>query len=226
MQRRRAAALAGPLGGVWHAGLGGNSFPVFDWDVAGVRDAREDLAVDAGIVFDGREARRERAELVSQSRAAVRHRAAARNGPIPRCARGLCIAPVAAAPAAAGAAASADSPAAGGQGDVTEKMVFCFKVLPCDRTTTGGARGGKPEHDHRSCAYYHGERDRRRRVVAFDGQTLYSALPCPHRFDDRRVCPYGEDCTLCHSTSELLYHPEFFRKRLCHQAGRSSTGGI
>lgn len=48
---------------------------------------------------------------------------------------------------------------------------------------------------------------------------IYLAEPCSESFDDsKRICPRGDDCIFCHSTVELLYHPEFFRKRLCHQA--------
>jgi len=52
----------------------------------------------------------------------------------------------------------------------------------------------------------------------------YNAEPCNQQFDDQRVCSHGEGCGLCHSTAELLYHPDFFRKRLCHQAKRCPRG--
>jgi hypothetical protein len=104
-----------------------------------------------------------------------------------------------------------------------ERMVCHFKIQPCNRSQLND-KNGKPEHDHRSCVNYHSGRDRRRRVMDEDGKVLYRAVPCPDRFDDRRACSRGEDCDMCHSTCELLYHPEFFRKRLCHQARRCPRG--
>lgn len=99
-----------------------------------------------------------------------------------------------------------------------EKMIREFKTLPC------GMEGQMSSHDHRCCPYFHSERDRRRMVYGEGPTPLYSAEPCNEQFDDQRVCSQGEACGLCHSTAELLYHPDFFRKRLCHQAKRCPRG--
>lgn len=90
--------------------------------------------------------------------------------------------------------------------------------MPC------GMEGSMSSHDHRCCPFYHSERDRRRFVFVDGASAAYSAEPCNEQFDDPRVCPRGDSCGFCHSTAELLYHPDFFRKRLCHQAKRCPRG--
>lgn len=91
-------------------------------------------------------------------------------------------------------------------------ILLKFKVMPCKHE---GA------HDHRCCLFYHTDRDRRRPVFCaemgeWSAMPLYLAEPCNESFDDgKKVCSRGEECIFCHSTVELLYHPEFFRKRLC-----------
>lgn len=97
------------------------------------------------------------------------------------------------------------------------KMIREFKTMPC------AMEGNLSSHDHRCCPFFHSERDRRRMVSA-EGEVLYSAEPCDEQFDDQRVCSRGDACGLSHSTAELLYHPDFFRKRLCHQAKRCPRG--
>ena len=62
--------------------------------------------------------------------------------------------------------------------------------------------------------------DLRRPVFLEGGGLAYQGEPCTKQFDDSRTCSHGDACNLCHSTAELLYHPHFFRKRLCHQARR------
>mmetsp|Transcript_31025 Transcript_31025/g.56385 ORF Transcript_31025/g.56385 Transcript_31025/m.56385 type:complete len:756 (+) Transcript_31025:95-2362(+) len=99
-----------------------------------------------------------------------------------------------------------------------EKMIREFKTIPC------GLEGSMSSHDHRCCPFYHSERDRRRLVIVDGAPASYSAEPCSDQFDDPRVCPRGDACGFCHSTAELLYHPDFFRKRLCHQAKRCPRG--
>jgi len=98
-----------------------------------------------------------------------------------------------------------------------EKMINDFKTVPC------GLEGSLSSHDQRCCPFYHGDRDRRRVVLSPSGP-LYSAEPCSEQFDDNRQCSLGDSCGMCHSTTELLYHPDFFRKRLCHQAKRCPRG--
>lgn len=94
-------------------------------------------------------------------------------------------------------------------------ILLQFKTLPCRRETP---------HDHRCCLFYHTERDRRRPVFGDNpdpwgsSMPVYVAEPCNESFDDKKVCPRGDACVFCHSTVELLYHPDFFRKRLCNQA--------
>mmetsp|Transcript_35087 Transcript_35087/g.76621 ORF Transcript_35087/g.76621 Transcript_35087/m.76621 type:complete len:620 (-) Transcript_35087:135-1994(-) len=102
------------------------------------------------------------------------------------------------------------------------RMILEFKTTPCKGPSEATA------HDHRCCPFYHGERDRRRPMAAGDGSIVsmfhYSAEPCGAQFDDGRICRFGDNCDLCHTTAELLYHPDFFRKRLCHQARRCPRG--
>lgn len=93
-------------------------------------------------------------------------------------------------------------------------MIREFKTLPC------ASDASSQPHDHRCCPYYHSESDRRRPVVGVNGLLTYLGEPCGDQFDDRRTCLHGDACSLCHSSAELLYHPDFFRKRLCHQARR------
>lgn len=123
----------------------------------------------------------------------------------------------------AGCAAAAGGPAAEPERQF-DSMVSDFKVTLC--------KVGKSaeKHDHRSCWFYHSERDRRRPVVPEPGGggagvVPYRAEPCPDQFDTtRRRCFRGDACLFCHSTAELLYHPDVFRKRLCHQAARCPRG--
>jgi len=99
-----------------------------------------------------------------------------------------------------------------------EKMIREFKTMPC------GLEGAMSSHDHRCCPFFHSERDRRRLVLGEGQSRCYNAEPCNEQFDDQRLCSHGDSCGLCHSTAELLYHPDFFRKRLCHQAKRCPRG--
>lgn len=101
----------------------------------------------------------------------------------------------------------------------TERMLYNFKTTPC------GMDAASTSHDHRCCPFFHSERDRRRIVfVSGTDQLRYCPEPCSDQFDDQRICSRGDACGLCHSTAELLYHPDFFRKRLCHQAKRCPRG--
>lgn len=96
-------------------------------------------------------------------------------------------------------------------------MLREFKTARCN------LQGAPASHDHRCCPFYHNERDRRRAAVA-EGAPAYAGEQCPDQFDDQRACPRGDACGMCHSTAELLYHPDFFRKRLCHQSGQCPRG--
>jgi len=100
-----------------------------------------------------------------------------------------------------------------------EKMIRDFKTMPC-------AHGNSScSHDHRCCPFFHSDRDRRRTVVEDSGVgPRYCAEPCNEQFDTQRCCSRGDDCKFCHSTAELLYHPDVFRKRLCYQAKRCPRG--
>jgi hypothetical protein len=99
-----------------------------------------------------------------------------------------------------------------------EFMMQKFKTNPCR------VQNNSPSHDHRCCPYFHGERDRRRPAFDNFGSMCYLGEPCAQRFDDERHCDAGELCQRCHSTAELLYHPDFFKKRLCHQFRRCPRG--
>lgn len=100
-------------------------------------------------------------------------------------------------------------------------MLDEFKTAPCKV-----AMPPNTAHDHRACVYYHNERDRRRPLGLTPEGLTYVGCPCPDRFDDLRRCAQGDACGLCHSTAELLYHVDFFRKRLCHQAQRCPRGRL
>lgn len=100
-----------------------------------------------------------------------------------------------------------------------ESLVRYFKTRRCSAWDS--------VHDHRSCEFFHSSRDSdRRRTVLRDGcqQLLYSADPCVEKFDSQRQCSAGDACGFCHSTAELLYHPDIFRKRLCHQGHQCPRG--
>lgn len=95
-----------------------------------------------------------------------------------------------------------------------EGLLSNFKTQPCQQQGT---------HDHRCCPFYHSLRDRRRNCTNLEGGNLsgdtytYCAEPCKQQFDERtNCCPRSDACGRCHSSSELLYHPDLFRKRLCH----------
>jgi len=108
-----------------------------------------------------------------------------------------------------------------------KRMLLEFKTVKCT-----SERRPLATHDHRCCPFFHSERDRRRPVFVLDVDGgpvdyCYIAEPCNESFDDpRTVCSRGDACTMSHSTAELLYHPEFFRKRLCHQATRCPRGRL
>jgi len=108
-----------------------------------------------------------------------------------------------------------------------KRMLLEFKTVRCT-----SERRPLATHDHRCCPFFHSERDRRRPVFVLDAEGgpvdyCYVAEPCNESFDDpKTVCSRGDACTLSHSTAELLYHPEFFRKRLCHQAARCPRGRL
>lgn len=107
------------------------------------------------------------------------------------------------------------------------RMLLEFKTARCN-----SERRALAAHDHRCCRFFHSDRDRRRPVFYLDNDGnpsdyCYAAEPCNESFDSARtVCSRGDSCTLCHSSAELLYHPEFFRKRLCHQAMRCPRGQV
>jgi len=104
-----------------------------------------------------------------------------------------------------------------GMGDELQQvewMLHEFKTAPCSLETASSS------HDHRCCPFYHSARDRRRLVFVEGRGLAYQGEPCTRQFDDSRTCGHGDACKFCHSTAELLYHPDFFRKRLCHQARR------
>jgi len=108
-----------------------------------------------------------------------------------------------------------------------KRMLLEFKTVRCT-----SERRPLATHDHRCCPFFHSERDRRRPVFILDADGgpvdyCYVAEPCNESFDDpKTVCSRMDACTLSHSTAELLYHPEFFRKRLCHQAARCPRGRL
>ncbi|CAE8588058.1 unnamed protein product, partial [Polarella glacialis] len=89
-------------------------------------------------------------------------------------------------------------------------MIQKFKTMPCKVQLSASS------HDHRCCPYFHSERDRRR-TIFIGADVTYASEPCVNRFDDQRPCAMGDTCHNCHSTAELLYHPDLFKKRLCHQ---------
>jgi len=110
----------------------------------------------------------------------------------------------------------------GGEAQLTfeESLIRYFKTRRCDAFDFS-------LHDHRSCPFFHSSRESdRRRVVLQDGcwEPLYSADPCVEKFDSLRPCSLGDSCGFCHSTAELLYHPDVFRKRLCHQGQQCPRG--
>jgi len=108
-----------------------------------------------------------------------------------------------------------------GMGDEAQKVEWMlreFKTAPCSLEASSSS------HDHRCCPFYHSGRDRRRPVFLDNGGLAYQGEPCTRQFDDSRTCSHGDACNLCHSSAELLYHPDFLRKRLCHQARRCPRG--
>jgi len=81
-----------------------------------------------------------------------------------------------------------------------------FKAYPCSLNTM---------HNHKRCIYYHSNNDRRR-VPAF-----YSPERCPLSIKPL-YCPQGDACTKTHNAVEQLYHPDKYKKRMCHdlQSGK------
>lgn len=99
-----------------------------------------------------------------------------------------------------------------------EWMFQEFKTRPCCQEGCIGNR--------RSCIFFHCSQDRRRPAYAKIGNAtpLYVAEPCSEQFDDDRYCFRGDACPKAHSIAELLYHPDLFRKRLCHQSAKCPRG--
>ena len=94
-------------------------------------------------------------------------------------------------------------------------MIRMFKTRPCNIDG---------EHDHRACPWYHSEREKRRPVLIEGSSPAYYSVPCELRFDDEGICPKGDLCDRCHSNTELLYHPDLYKKRFCHQPRNCARG--
>jgi len=64
-------------------------------------------------------------------------------------------------------------------------------------------------HSQKQCIYYHSSGDRRRVPV------FYSYERCPHSKYAR--CPLEDACQKSHNVVEQLYHPEKYKKKMCHE---------
>ena len=65
------------------------------------------------------------------------------------------------------------------------------------------------QHNQKQCLYFHSASDRRR-VHMF-----YSSDRCP--LSKHLHCPREDTCQKSHSTAEQLYHPEKYKKKMCHE---------
>ena len=70
-----------------------------------------------------------------------------------------------------------------------------FKSIKCDNSQS---------HSHKTCAFFHSDLDRRRVHLK------YQPLMC-----ESKPCPFGDNCKLCHSRVEQLYHSENYKKKFC-----------
>lgn len=76
-----------------------------------------------------------------------------------------------------------------------------FKAFPCV---------SKEVHSQKRCAYYHSGSDRRRVPV------FYSAERCvSHK--ELGYCEQGDGCRKSHNIIEQFYHPDKYKRRLCHE---------
>jgi hypothetical protein len=64
-------------------------------------------------------------------------------------------------------------------------------------------------HSQKQCVCFHSASDRRRVPV------LYSYERCP--MSKHSLCPLGDTCNKTHNTVEQLYHPEKYKRKMCHE---------
>eukprot|EP00826_Nyctotherus_ovalis_P064341 TRINITY_DN9435_c0_g2_i3.p1 TRINITY_DN9435_c0_g2~~TRINITY_DN9435_c0_g2_i3.p1 ORF type:complete len:538 (-),score=72.96 TRINITY_DN9435_c0_g2_i3:279-1892(-) len=76
-----------------------------------------------------------------------------------------------------------------------------FKAFPC---------ASKEAHSQKRCVYYHSGSDRRRVPV------FYSAEKCVS-YKERGYCEQGDACSKSHNIIEQFYHPDKYKKRMCHE---------
>ncbi|GMH37252.1 hypothetical protein BSKO_05125 [Bryopsis sp. KO-2023] len=81
-------------------------------------------------------------------------------------------------------------------------MMYCFKVLPCEKTY---------RHDWWACPFVHpGESAKRRDPRKY----RYTAVACPNAKQGGH-CPRGDKCPGTHSVFEYWLHPSRFRTQFC-----------
>ncbi len=79
-----------------------------------------------------------------------------------------------------------------------------FKTTPCPITGP---------HNQKRCIYYHSANDRRRVPVC------YSVERCQAQKQTGQ-CELGDRCGKSHNAVEQLYHPDRYKKRMCHEYNR------
>jgi len=95
-------------------------------------------------------------------------------------------------------------------------LVYRFKTLHCPLV--------KP-HDWQVCPYAHNVQDIRRNPLVFK----YSADPCEAWKSDMDGCPMRLQCNKSHGPKENLYHPDYFRTKICsdfRKSGECSRGRV
>lgn len=75
-----------------------------------------------------------------------------------------------------------------------------FKSKPCPYVEV---------HNQKQCIYFHTGSDRRRVPV------FYSYERCP--LSKHSHCPLEDSCSKSHNAVEQLYHPEKYKKKMCHE---------
>jgi len=90
------------------------------------------------------------------------------------------------------------------------------KRLPLDIDTFKSKQCPYMEaHSQKQCPYFHSASDRRRVPV------FYSHDRCP--IAKHLNCPLGDLCSKSHNTIEQLYHPDKYKKKMCHDYPNNIT---
>jgi len=87
------------------------------------------------------------------------------------------------------------------------RFMSTFKVQRCRKQLEK-----QPNHDKRSCLFYHGRSDRRRNPYLIE----YSCSECTDN-SESSPCPDGDACLKAHNMLERMFHPDLFKISMCQK---------